>query len=97
MVMITSQVDKVSALYAGTTLNSIIIIEPNTLSYLPLKSIINCNSPEMYARDYLASNIIDILGPWEIRGSISTVLESRIINAIKESVLAKPKIIKALQ
>ena len=97
IVIITSKVDKVSSLYASTTSGSLIILEPNAMPYLPLESIINCNSPEMYSKDGLIDEIIDPNGPLEVRGSISLDLENRIKNAIKGSLLAKPKIIKALQ
>jgi len=90
-------VEKISSLYTKTTSGSLIIIEPNILPYLPKRSVINCNSPEMYSKNYLVDEIIDPKGPWEVRGSINNELECRIKSAITNSLLAKPKIIKALQ
>jgi len=94
--MITSQVEKVSSLYTKTTSGSLIIIEPGTLPYLPLKSLVNCNRPEMYSKHDIVNRIIDPKGLWEVRGNISNDLENSIRGAIKNSYLAKPKIIKAL-
>ena len=96
IVIITSQVEKFFSLYTKTTSGSLIIIEPKTLTYLPLRSLVNCNSPEMYSRDDLVNRIIDPNGPWEVRDNISNDLENSIRSAIRNSYLAKPKIIKAL-
>ena len=50
----------------------------------------------MYSRDDLVNRIIDPNGPWEVRDNISNDLENSIRSAIRNSYLAKPKIIKAL-
>jgi hypothetical protein len=96
IVTITSQIDKILSWYTGRNLESLIILEPHTLNYLPLKSLINCNSPEMYTREDFVKRIIDPIGPWIIRDAIDKDLEMRINTTIKNSLLAKPKIIKAL-
>lgn len=95
-VTISSQIEKISSWYTGRNLEGLIILEPNTLNYLPLKSLINCNSPDMYSREDFVKKVIDPTGPWIIRGRIDDGLDERIKTAIKNSILAKPKIVKAL-
>jgi hypothetical protein len=96
IVTITSQVDKLYSMYTKTTSGSLVVIEPKTFPYLPLKSLVNCNSPEMYSRNDFVSKIIDPKGPWILRDDINNDFEYTIKNAIKNSILAKPKIVKAL-